>query len=143
MQGYKGGPMKNLGKIITFFVILFPIGYTLYLSFTTDFRENILFGIFASILGIITFKIVGYFYNWAFDYEGYLHPSEGEFNFLLFWIVVSHFAALSAILIYLYSISFALFGAIFVFGVLFMKRLIEDFSEISNLYNILRKLPRF
>ena len=135
--------MKNIAKVFVMFVILFPIGYTLYLSFTTDFRENILFGILTSILGIISFKAVGYFWNWAFDYEGYLHPTQGEFNFLLLWIVVSHFAAFAAILIYVYSFSFALFGAIIVFGVLYLKNLAEVSLEISDFYNILRKLPRF
>ena len=134
---------RKIEKIFNFFVILFPIGFTLYLSFTTDFRENILFGVVASIIGLISFKVVGYFWNWAFDYEGYLHPSEGEFNFLLFWIVLSHFAVFSAILIYVYSFSFALFGAIIVFGVLYLKNLAEVSLEISDFYNILRKLPRF
>lgn len=135
--------MRTIGKIFLMFVILFPIGFTLYLAFTTNFRENILFGVIASILGIISFKVVGFFWNWAFDYEGYLHPSEGEFNFLLFWIVFSLFAFLSVILVYVYSFSFALFGAIFVFGVLFMKRTFEDFCQISAHFNIFRKLPKF
>lgn len=135
--------VKLIRGIYASFVILFPLGYILHLSFNTEIRENILFGIGTMVLGYITTRVFLNFLNWVFDYESFNHPTIEEFNFLLFWIVISHLTTLVVVLISVYSLSLALFGAIILIGFFMMKVIIEDALQISDFYNILRKLPRF
>ena len=139
--------MRKIVKLIkgfyAVFVILFPLGYILHVSFNNEIGENIFFGIGTMVIGYITIRVFLNFLNWVFDYESFNHPTLEEFNFLLVWIVISHLNTFVVILILVYPLSLVLFGSIILIGFLVMKVIIKDALQVSEFYSTLMKLPRF